>query len=273
MLTWSLLSVVGAVASSPKPVGSRKIAELAGVSVAEAWRQARELEEWGVLLAVRGGRYRKYVVNNQHPLTPYLIGLWKEVGRFRWLMGKTLVEALSALDKAYVSGAYAVKSLLPDLAIPEGVLVVADADELSRVEELKEWFAGRYEVDVLVGDLSRAAYFKDPLGINVAYPEQAVADAAEAYPKDPINNLYALLLPLHTSIDFAALKRALDMWSEEALYRVWFVLRVGRLFGKPLPTSLFKPKRCFRDSVFERRAVAEAKRLLAPRRLVVDRGW
>ena len=267
--------IVRVLMEADEPLGVRRIASRSGCSVSMVWRQLGRLSSLNMVIPVSYGRYRRYRLNWENPLTRWLAGLEDLVNRYGWLMGRDLFEAISALNRYYVSGVFVLKGVLRDFAVPDSLLLVVGRDEYDRALQVSEWFRGVFRVNVVVRDLDRCFYEKadSATPYNYALVEQAVADSAGTFGLDPINNVDAVLLVLYYPLDYGLLRVALEGWGDEALFRVWYTMMLGRTMGVPLPAGMFKPGVRVGDEEFERLVLSRSSRILRPDNIVRVKGW
>ena len=267
--------IVKVLMEANEPLGIRRIASKVGCSVSIVWRQIDRLSRLNIVIPVSYGKYRRYRLNMENPLAKWLAGLQVLIDRYSWIMGKDLLEAVSLLRNYYVSGVFVLKGVLRDLVIPNSLLLVVGKEDYDRALQISEWFKGIFRVDVIVRDLDKCFYGRadSATPYNYALVEQAVADSAGTFNHDPVNNVDALLLILYYPMDYGVLRRALNDWGSEALFRVWYTMMLGRTMGVPLPASMFKPKADVRDERFERLILSSSGRVLRPDNIVRVKGW
>ncbi|MEM2793119.1 MAG: hypothetical protein QW511_00530 [Candidatus Methanomethylicia archaeon] len=274
MFTGVQFRIIKALMKARRPIGIRILASMAGCSVVEVWRQVQKLVVLGLVKPLpKRSKYRIYVLNMESPLIKPLIDLINTVDSYEFIIGKNLIEAISSLNRYYVSGLFAVKGLIMDFVIPEGLLLIVDNMEKEKAYKIREWFKGIYRVDVVVRNIDSAYYIPadDILPYNRAIVEQAIADSAALFNLDPYNNIEVILLVLYRYVDNDVLIKALEEWGDEAKYRVWLTLLTGRSLGFPYTTDMFKPLKYCRDKFFEFLLASRVPRVLIPDRIV--RGW
>ncbi len=269
------VEIVRALAEAREPLGARRIASMTDCSVSMVWRQLGRLSRLNIVIPVSYGRYRRYRLNWENPLARWLAGLHPLLNRYGWLIGRGLFEAISMLHSYYVSGVFALKGVLRDLSVPDSLLLVVGREEYDRALQISEWFKGVFRVDVIAKNLDECFYEEADSAVpyNYAVVEQAVADSAGTFSLDPVNNVEAVLLVLYHPLDYRLLRRALDGWGDEALFRVWYVMMLGRAMGIPLPASMFKPHFRVGDEGFERLVLPRVGRILRPDNIVRVKGW
>ena len=265
--------IIDTLRRSEKPLGIRLIAKLSNCSVSEVWRQIKNLEKLNIVISKRYGKYQRYVLNDKNPLAKVVVELATVVRDYSWLFGKDVVEAIKCLNDYYVSGFFAVRSFLESFVVLNRILLVVDRRERSEAEKISNWFDGVCKIDIIVKRVRDCVFFRDAFGVNVASVEQAVADTSAVFNVDPINNVEVLLLILYRRVNYSLLAKLLEYWGDQAKYRVWFVAKVGRVLGLPVPVEIFRPSRLERDKKFENLVVSRAIRLVRSGQIVRDKGW
>lgn len=263
--------ILDALRKSEKPLGIRKISQITGCSVSEIWRQTRKMEKMNIITKVSCNRYGRYLINRKNPIVEPLMKLLETSEKYSWLIGKDIHDAIRQLEKYYVTGLFPVKGLVSNFVIPRKLILAVNNEEVEKAMMIKEWFNGSYSIEVVEKQVEKSLFYQDIYGVNMAYPEQAVADSAAFFELDPMGNAEVLLLMLYRDLDFSLISRLAG--EQKARYRIWFVMRLGRLMGIPLPTEDFKPKKTIRDQSFEKLVMAAFLRFIRSGQISGDKGW
>lgn len=271
MLSGIQWKILDALRKSEKPIGIRRISYMTGCSISETWRQIKKMEKMNIVTRVSYGKYKRYILNYRNPIAEPLLRLLETSERYSWLIGRDIYDAIKQLDKYYITGLFSVKGLVLNFVIPRKLIIATSREEVERVIMMKEWFNGIYGVEVVEKCVEKSLFIQDAYGINIASPEQAVADSATFFELDPMGNAEVLLLMLYRDLDFPLISKLTEI--QKALYRIWFVMRLGRLMGMPLPSEDFRPAKMISDPSFEKMITAAFLRLIRSGQISGDKGW
>lgn len=271
MLSGIQWKILDALRKSEKPVGIRRISYMTGCSISETWRQIKKMEKMNIVTRVSYGKYRRYILNYRNPIAKPLLRLLETSERYSWLIGRDIYDAIKQLGKYYITGLFSVKGLVLNFVVPRKLIIATSGEEVEKATMMKEWFNGIYEIEVVEKPLEESLFIQDTYGINIASPEQAVADSATFFELDPMGNAEVLLLMLYRELDFPLISKLAEI--QKARYRIWFVMRLGRLIGMPLPSEDFKPTEIVSDPNFEKIITAAFLRLIRSGQLTGDKGW
>ncbi|MGC9104246.1 MAG: hypothetical protein ACP5JF_05570 [Candidatus Methanodesulfokora sp.] len=271
MLSRVQWKIIDALRKSEKPIGVRRISYMTGCSISEIWRQIRKMERMNIVTRASYGSYRRYLLNYNNPIVEPLLRLLETSERYSWLMGRDIYSAIRQLEKYYITGLFSVKGLVLNLVIPRKFIIAVSRDEVGKAMTIREWFNGLYSIEIVEKCVEKSLFSQDIYGINMASLEQAIADSAAFFELDPMGNAEVLLLLLYRDLDFSLISKLTEM--QEARYRIWFVMRLGRLMGMPLPSEDFKPKEKAGDPSFERMMTAAFLRLIRSGQISGDKGW